>query len=323
MGTVRMYLKKMFVLTSLSLALIACGGSSGTTPVPEPDDAIGGDSSTDDIDTADNTGLPDSDIDDSNSVSEPEADTPIVASDAINQLGIIFVEQLPESTFSSQSVFANASFWRLGDQFNGDDLEVDVLFAELADTCVVENLSDDTDDGLSLEDNAESISAGETITLTSSAGTYASLVRTQIDDGAQVYIPESELAAPLPQNLVVDVPGDEFPAFSNITVPNIAPLDITPTVEQTVNADTVFQWNGSNTALGSVDIEATFSVGGEFVDISCVARDDGSFSFPADIRQQIGSDSALSFSYAREAVNVVENGDTQLWVINLLEIPQL
>ena len=134
-------------------------------------------------------------------------------------------------------------------------------------------------------------------------------------DNFTVYTAPDELSSPLPQNLTVDVPGGDFPAFSNVSIPNVGPLDISPASEETVNANTQFQWTGSAGATTSIGIDLTFGT----LDVFCVVRDDGSFSFPANIRSQIGSSEATFVDYSRNAFSILTRGDSALFIFNSFE----
>ena len=137
----------------------------------------------------------------------------------------------------------------------------------------------------------------------------------EFGDNFIVYTAPDELSTPLPQNLTVDLPGGDFPAFSNVSVPNASPLNISPAPEETVDANTQFQWTGSAGATNSIGIDLTFGT----LDVFCVVRDDGSFSFPANIRSQIGSSEASFVDYSRNAFNIVTRGDSALFIFNGFE----
>ena len=137
--------------------------------------------------------------------------------------------------------------------------------------------------------------------------------------GLIVYIPEEELVSPLPQNLIVDIPGDQFPAFSNVSIPNVNALDVSPTPQETITGNTNFQWTGTTQTFSFLTIEASFDTNAGFVDVVCIARDDGSFSFPANISDQIGGSEASFVDISRTGFDVVFNGDSQLLVFNIFE----
>ena len=187
----------------------------------------------------------------------------------------------------------------------------------MVDTCEIDG-GEVGDLGLDLLANP--ISAGETITVSSAAGTYATIVAMTIPDLGIVYGTQDELATPLPQNLIIDIPGDEFPAFANVSVPNAPPLDISPGSDDTITADTEFQWTPSSVAFSTVAIEATYTSANASVDILCVARDDGSFSYPTDIRDMIGSAQASFVILLRSTFDIVDSGDSRLIIVNGFEL---
>ena len=202
-----------------------------------------------------------------------------------------------------------------------DDLEsfldVENEFDQVIDTCEIDDV-DDGGDFLDFDETPFSLSAGETITVTSAAGTYATLLMNSAA-GLIVYIPEEELVSPLPQNLIVDIPGDQFPAFSNVSIPNVNALDVSPTPQETITGNTNFQWTGTTQTFSFLTIEASFDTNTGFVDVVCIARDDGSFSFPANISSQVGGSEASFVDISRTGFDVVFNGDSQLLVFNIFE----
>lgn len=69
------------------------------------------------------------------------------------------------------------------------------------------------------------LSADETIVFSSPAGTFVTLQRTVVGESI-VYAPEGDgLPAPIPSGLVADIPGDEFPAFATVRIPDAAALE--------------------------------------------------------------------------------------------------
>ena len=105
----------------------------------------------------------------------------------------------------------------------------------------------------------------------------------------------------------------DFPAFNNVTFPSAAALGITPIATQNINSDTTFQWTGviSSEPFSFVEIDISFDNG---LDIFCIASDDGSFSFPEDVRAQIGGSSASFVDFQRSAVRTVTIGDATLFL---------
>ena len=98
------------------------------------------------------------------------------------------------------------------------------------------------------------------------------------------------------------------------------PLDISPAALTAINADTQFRWTGSTEVFSAVEIEIGFLTNDGFLDVFCVARDDGEFSFPQNIKDQIGSLQVSSVLFARSAFNTVTNGSSRLLIFNDYEL---
>ena len=89
------------------------------------------------------------------------------------------------------------------------------------------------------------VSAGETITITSGAGTYTTLLR-NIDGDLIEYKQQAELNGSFPQGLVASMPGDVFSAYSNIAIPHVPALRITsPTADQIFTPSTSGTWDAN------------------------------------------------------------------------------
>ena len=238
------------------------------------------------------------------------------ASDGISQFGVLSFNRFVFDQIDDIDLSIFGTFVNLND--NADpDLDFERQFDEAIGSCEIDDGSDEGDDDLDLINNQ--ISAGETITVTSAAGTYATLVETIFGDTDNVYLPQDGLTFPLPENLTIDISGGEFPAFTNISVPNAPPLDISPTRSDTITADTEFSWTPSSVPTSAITIEASYATDNGFLDIFCLARDDGSFSYPANIRDMIGSAEASFVTLARDSFNVVDSGNSRLLILNSFE----
>lgn len=187
-----------------------------------------------------------------------------------------------------------------------------------ADICTVTRYGDslESNDGplLLAGSTTEFASGGEVITVTSPAGSYAEL---QKIDGDVNYISETDLTAPAPDSLTINIPGDVFPAFSNAAIPDSQPLIMTTGNGSRVTPSTTFSWTAGSAQSGSVRIEAEYYEGAETnqtVELSCQVVDDGSFSLPTDIQQQMGNEfSSESYTAVRNTYNIYQAGNAVLY----------
>jgi len=165
------------------------------------------------------------------------------------------------------------------------------------DVCIVDSPADD-DEAFDLDFDLDvnfgtSISAGETLIVTSPAGTYTTLIRQSFTNPIDassflIYAPEQgELNGTPPSALVVDIPGDVFPAFANTAIPDIPPAltDFSPAVGAPAPLDTTYTWTPSGVASARVSLE--IDGGAEQPSVECYLADDGSFALPADIVAQL------------------------------------
>ncbi|MGQ7843049.1 hypothetical protein ACUNV4_01135 [Granulosicoccus sp. 3-233] len=167
------------------------------------------------------------------------------------------------------------------------------------------------------------VSAGSAIVLTSPDGTYATLEE-QPAAGFLFYdLPDMTMlmAGSVPAGLQVDVPGSsEIPAFAGAAVPDITTLENAEFGGgDGISGSTTFTWDASDDPGAMIRIFSS-TAGGFFLEdgvtVTCVTPDTGSFSFPADVRAELGNDFAGSAPLmSRIVVNPVQVDSTFLYVI--------
>lgn len=192
----------------------------------------------------------------------------------------------------------------------------------------IEQASDDDGDDDTEFDfgvDYDELSAGNAITLTSQGGTYSTLTIPAGSDN-MIYTNEDgpAIAAPAPSGLTVDIPGDTYPAFMNVSIPDVQALEITsPEETAAVTPDTVFTWVATNSANAFLDI-ASSSVddeSGDTVTVECTVADDGEFSFPAQTQLEMGTDfNGESSDYSRTVYRIDQTGNTVLVLSNIVDI---
>jgi hypothetical protein len=116
------------------------------------------------------------------------------------------------------------------------------------------------------------VHAGDTLSAETAATTYATLTSPSLG----TYQLASPLSAALPSSgLTLDVPGDAFPAFADAPFPTTDPFTWAPGFDpDVVTTATTFIWEAGQEG------DVALLVGGdESTVFSCLAADDGSFSF--------------------------------------------
>jgi len=169
----------------------------------------------------------------------------------------------------------------------------------------------------------EFLDAGETITLSSPAGTWLTVLKRETF-GFPVYGIDEDVPfpAPVPDGLTVDIPGADFPAFANVSVVDVAPLTGVVTAGTDVTADTVYRWDAGADPRTRIEISASSSTfltlgsGGSIVSLDCLVADDGEFSLSAATRAELGTDFSGDASLTRLGITVVQDGDAILMVSN-------
>lgn len=234
--------------------------------------------------------------------------------------GYLTIDQPDPGAFDDGDV--SAGFLKTNISLPAGDLAA--AYRPAFDTCEVTTTETDIGDipDIDIDFAYEFVSAGENIVLTSPAGTWLTLPRQQAF-GFLFYgfLEDTEIPAPVPSGLTVDIPGDEFPAYTGVAVPDVAALTGVSTGAGMITPDTVFRWDaGDNADVSvSIDVVATSFSGTNisFTTVDCEAADDGEFSFPAATRTELGSGfSAATASLSRTGINFFRKGNSLLIVSN-------
>jgi len=136
------------------------------------------------------------------------------------------------------------------------------------------------------------ISAGDTVMLSSNAGTFATLNSGKGPTGP-LYNTDVALNVATPSGLTADVTGAEFPSFLNAPIADVPALQVTS------------------------------PAAGQNVDAFCTAVDDGSFAFPESVRAQLGNNfDDFETTYLRIVYNTALNGDSLLITGNSISVRQ-
>lgn len=282
-----------------------------------------------------------------NAVFNASAGSSVIADDVVtvanNSAEVVFSEQPALSSGNVSMVGTIAvsdeagdvsdivgSFFALRDPVSGDDLSQ--RFIGLSSFCEVEPdvVSGFNDVSVSfiaeIPGTDRTISAGESVVLSEVTGTYVTLSEQGVGE-LVFYGTDSSTSiptGPVPEPLEAFVTGSEFPAFTGFDFPVTNPLtgfDSGSTGE--VRIDTEFRWDTmaeDGAASGSFIRILSSERGGFFIDdslkVTCLVRDDGSFSFPAEIRRALGDGyTGGTPIVSRVAVSTVIQGNAALFLV--------
>jgi len=235
-----------------------------------------------------------------------ESGGPVSVSGQATSLGLVQIDQ-DSMDPTGGTVFAN--FFQLQTQIPVSQFVSSVI--PPLDTCTVFRNSDQEPVASVPEFDFVSLDAGDALVLSSPQGTWLTLLRMQ-QFGFTLYQPAVEtLPLPVPVDLVLDIPGAQYPAYPGVRVPNVMPL--TGVLAQGASD---FSWQaGSGDPSVYIGIEL-FGLGSDntFVSVSCTAADDGQFSIPADIQAQLGENFAPVPRLRRVGSRAEQRGDSVLLV---------
>lgn len=146
--------------------------------------------------------------------------------------------------------------------------------------------------------NFKLIDAGDSIFVRGENGTLIDVIRYPESEGNQYYVDQAISA--VSELGTLDVPGDEFPAATEIAIPETEAF-IFPSHQQgdVVTADSEFNWLPSELNDDYVVITLKTEGGnGDIGWISCEAVDDGTLSLPDEIKSVVNSSARVSLIIA-------------------------
>ncbi len=277
----------LLVLFLFVLVLNASCGSSGssdddsdTPPVSDDgsngdDTGGGGDSGGDGSDPGGDTGSGDENPTERN----------------IRQVGYVAViEDIKAAASLDSGVTATARFLEYTKPFTTVLAEVDDPFASAVDTCKVSANNNENGPVVTIpkpEEQIEerNIGAGTPLSITSDGNDYLDIVKIGVSDDLVLYGSRTA-SGNMEPNLKLNIPGDEFPAFSGIAIGDVGGFKFdSPGQGSTIRFNTQFQWQPASDPDDLVFIDAS-SLNQS---VSCITRDTGSFTFPEETQNEMGT----------------------------------
>lgn len=231
----------------------------------------------------------------------------------VRQVGVLEVVELA----SVSQAQLTAYFFEMED--GGPAATVRAGFLTYTDSCIIEDIDESDQSGpgdvTAYGVTGSPISAGEVLTVSSSAGSVTEL--TNPGSSVHFYQANPRPAYPLPAGLTLDIPGDDFAALTAMAIPDASALVIeVPAADESVTVDTEFSW----TAAEDLDSRIIFfaSVPSEVPEspaqeLNCVIVDDGEFEFPEIIKTQLGDEYTFnSIEMYRDARTIVQTEEVML-----------
>lgn len=300
----RIYALMLFFCVLLILS--GCGSSGG------------GD---DDENSNDNNNNPvnDPNTNDSGSNQDPGTDSENPDSSenrTIRMVGMVGLVENDANSNSGTEITAFASFLEYEASFDVPE-GASSPFSALVGTCEINNSgSDDFDDvpEIEPEDNTEfvQIDAGEAVKISSAGNDYLNLARFDVGGSAKFYGSE-EISGPMSPDLTLDIPGAVFPAFSNVPMTTVTPVNLSSPTNGAVRFDTTFTWQAGN----NPDVLVFISASAFSTSVFCITTDSGSFEFPQDTQNELGTGFfGNSLSTSRVAYDIVFKDNAALIVFS-------
>ena len=206
------------------------------------------------------------------------------------------------------------------------------------DTCVVEPdlYSQDwvvwltepfENDAVAGFDYAPRIDAGDVITLAGADGVFGRWDRSAMNEGYRLLhtgATREDVAdivfSPAPAGLVLNVPGGEFPAFSNVAVPYVdAGTELDEPFEPERPVTRTLSWAaGTNPDARISIVDRVRDAAGRDHWVRCMAIDDGAFDFPESVLETLGRDAVVvhGADVDRVAFTIERQGDAALIVMS-------
>lgn len=211
------------------------------------------------------------------------------------------------------------------------------------DTCKVEiyDPADAYEDGRDAKFQAfdasyKSVSAGETLSFTTPAGSWSEMVLdVEYDEYYYGFQNQVSSLGDLPPGSALHVPGAEFPAFENLTVPTVerfSQANLSNVMDTKLTASTGLTWSRSMQANASGAVRLTLETDvptlvndatNEYqeVFIACTLSDDGEFQFPDDIKALMAEHDFVTEDVylARYNSSTTVKGNAAVVVLNVAE----
>jgi len=229
----------------------------------------------------------------------------------LTQFGLFTLDEFDAGAFGSN--FLIAGFFDLP-----DDIAPFLPFFETptSDFCIANG--ERTPEGEEIDsilNGGVQISAGDTLVLSSPLGTFATLDKRDDDQG--VFYTSADMLDNIPADLTLDIPGDTFPAFANVAVPDSISIDDFDHSTDNITATSVFTWTPTGSANSFLYLDMSF--GSTLVE--CQVVDDGNFSLPEETVAQIGELTDGTVENASIDTSVLEqSGNALLLVTRTKEI---
>lgn len=240
-----------------------------------------------------------------------------------------------ELGISPNLVGAYASFADFGQPLSEDYL-VDAFSISQADTCriLIDSSNDSQDFGLEedalidkLDLASRNVFAGDAITIATPSGSWPDLVVTDDTWLTYEFQTDSSMLGDAPNGTTLSIPGAEFPAFEQVSIPTVSRLtavSLDNTVVNQLSADTKVTWSSPDEidagSIISISIYNEIVVDNEelAIGIICTVIDDGMFSFPGNVRELFSKyDIPIEeFILSRIRVNTKTRGNTAVIVVN-------
>lgn len=229
----------------------------------------------------------------------------------LTQAGIFTLDEFDGGAFGSN--FLIAGFYDLAGDISP---LLPLLETPTSDRCVINGeLTAEEQEGNELFNAGVLVSAGDALVLSSPLGTFATMEK-RTDEG-DIFYTSSDMLDNIPTEMTLDIPGDDFPAFANIAIPESVSIDDFAFAADVVTESSEYTWTSTGAADTTVLLDIMF---GSTL-IECQVIDDGSFSLPAETVAQTGELTDGSVIYASVDSRVqAQSGEALLLVTRSKEI---
>lgn len=167
-----------------------------------------------------------------------------------------------------------------------------------------------------------SINAGDVLQVSSVNGTWLEVPGRQQNVGESVYYYYSNannpIMEPTPDSLELNIPGSEYPAYSDIAIPDVEPLQIQlPQAGVILTLNTNFQWIAAAANNTFIRLVASKNVGSERYSLDCTMEDDGAFTIPESTGLELSElFKDYSFRLYRSAFKIEQVNNSLLLIIH-------
>ena len=252
-------------------------------------------------------------------VVESPADAPINAASEY----LVFTELFGSGSSPGSGGYAGVQLIRFDapNSFAGQVDFYDERWIGELDTCFTRELGASGGDGAGDDDDPLQVSGGETLLISTPAGTFGEIPRV-VEPGNVFYDADGTLPGPVPAGATLSIPGDDFPVVADYPLPDLPPVPVrlSPTDGEALTTETEYAWEPDDAGgFFKIDFLSSSDDGLLGFPVTCIVRDDGAFELTDEaIDALVAAPGTVTVRFSRVAALIELRDDIVFFTANEL-----